>query len=180
MEMGAHGFNTIRRARQCDSMKTVHKSVLIWYSAAEMYALVIDVASYPAFLPWCDQSRVVEQDETGMTAEIGLALGGIRQSFTTRNTHITDREVKIKLLSGPFSNLDGVWSFTPVGAAVEDGASAGTDSGEGERACKVELNLHYGFDNFALAAIVGPVFDKIASTLVDAFVKRAEQVYGQT
>ena len=155
-------------------MKTVHKSVLIWYSAAEMYALVIDVASYPAFLPWCDKSRVVERDESGMTAEIGLALGAVRQSFTTRNTHLADREVKIKLLSGPFSNLDGVWTFTPVGAVGGGGA---TGDG-GERACRVELNLHYGFDNRALAAIVGPVFDKIASSLVDAFVKRAEQVYG--
>ncbi len=156
-------------------MKTVHKSVLIWYSAAEMYALVTDVASYPAFLPWCDKSRVVEQDESGMTAEIGLALGGVRQSFTTRNTHLPDREVKIKLLSGPFSNLDGVWAFTPLGAAGE-----GSRGSDGERACKVVLDLHYGFDNRALAAIVGPVFDKIASTLVEAFVKRAEQVYGHT
>jgi hypothetical protein len=34
------------------------------------------------------------------------------------------------------------------------------------------------FSNFALQALVGPVFDKIASNLVEAFVKRAEQVYG--
>ena len=31
----------------------------------------------------------------------------------------------------------------------------------------------------ALAALVGPVFDKIAGSLVDAFVKRADQVYGE-
>jgi ribosome-associated toxin RatA of RatAB toxin-antitoxin module len=42
----------------------------------------------------------------------------------------------------------------------------------------VELELHYGFDNAALSALVGPVFDRIAGSLVDAFVKRAEQVYG--
>jgi ribosome-associated toxin RatA of RatAB toxin-antitoxin module len=146
-------------------MKTVNKSVLIWYSAQEMYALVTDVANYPEFLPWCDKARVIEQDEAGMTAEVGLGFGGIRQSFTTRNTHVPGREVQLKLVSGPFSNLDGVWKFTPVGT-------------EGERACRVELNLSYGFSNFALQALVGPVFDKIASSLVEAFVKRAEQVYG--
>jgi ribosome-associated toxin RatA of RatAB toxin-antitoxin module len=43
----------------------------------------------------------------------------------------------------------------------------------------VELTLNYGFDNPALAKLVGPVFDKIASTLVDAFVKRAQQVHGE-
>ena len=147
-------------------MKTVHKSVLIWYSADEMYALVIDIDKYPAFLPWCNRSRVIEQDAAGMTAEIGLAFGGMHQSFVTRNTHVPGREVHLKLVEGPFSRLDGHWKFIPVGEASD-------------RACKVELELHYGFDNFALQALVGPVFDMIASTLVEAFVKRAEQVYGK-
>ncbi|MDP9901773.1 type II toxin-antitoxin system RatA family toxin [Variovorax ginsengisoli] len=147
-------------------MKTVHKSVLIWYSAEEMYALVTDVARYPEFLPWCDKSRVIEANDAGMTAEIGLSFGGIRQSFTTRNTHVQGRSVQLKLVNGPFSNLDGTWKFNPVGE-------------EGERACRVELDLSYGFSNFALQALIGPVFDKIASSLVEAFVKRAEQVYGK-
>jgi ribosome-associated toxin RatA of RatAB toxin-antitoxin module len=146
-------------------MKTVHKSVLIWYSAEEMFALVTDVARYPEFLPWCDRSAVLAQDEHGMTAEIGIAFGGIRQTFTTRNEHVTGREVGMKLVNGPFSRLDGRWKFIPLGAGEQ-------------RACKVELELHYGFDNAALSALVGPVFDKIAGNLVDAFVKRAEQVYG--
>ena len=154
-------------------MKTVHKSVLIWYSAQEMYDLVIDVPRYPEFLPWCDRSQVVSTDESGMTAEVGLAFGGLRQSFTTHNTHVPGREVRLKLVKGPFSQLDGVWTFTPVGQEESSQDAA-------QRACRIDLNLHYGFDNFALSALVGPVFDKIASTLVEAFVKRAEQVYGGT
>lgn len=146
-------------------MKTVQKSVLLWYSADEMYALVTDVARYPEFLPWCDRSRVIEQDGAGMTAEVGLAFGGLRQSFTTRNTHVRGREVRLKLVEGPFSRLDGIWKFNPLGET-------------GERACRVELELQYDFDNFALKTLVGPVFDKVAATLVEAFVKRAEQVYG--
>jgi ribosome-associated toxin RatA of RatAB toxin-antitoxin module len=146
-------------------MKTVHRSVLIWYSAEEMFALVTNVGQYPRFLPWCDHARVLEQDETGMKAEVGLSFGGVRQSFITRNEHVPGRKVVMKLVDGPFSSLDGRWSFTPVGGA-------------GQRACKVELDLNYGFKSSALATVVGPVFDRIAGTLVDAFVKRAEQVYG--
>lgn len=146
-------------------MKTVNKSVLIWYTPEEMFALVTDVARYPEFLPWCDRATVLETDASGMTAEVGIAFSGLHQSFTTRNTHEAGRRVHVKLIKGPFSNLDGDWRFHPVG----DGT---------QRACKVELQLSYGFDNFALSALVGPVFDRIASSLVDAFVKRAEQVYG--
>ena len=146
-------------------MKTVQKSVLIWYSAHEMFALVTDVEKYAEFLPWCDQARVVERDEHGMTAEIGIAFAGIHQTFTTRNDHVPDHKVDMKLVSGPFSNLDGHWTFTQVGDP-------------GQRSCKVDLELQYGFQNLALAAVIGPVFDRIAGSMVDAFVKRAEQVYG--
>lgn len=147
-------------------MKTVTKSVLIWYSPQEMYVLVTDVDQYPKFLPWCDRARVVSTDESGMTAEIGILFSGIRQTFTTRNLHVPDRQVAITLLDGPFSRLDGEWNFVPLG----DGT---------QRACKVELTLHYGFGNAALGKLVGPVFDKIAGSMVDAFVKRATQVYGE-
>jgi len=146
-------------------MKTVNKSVLIWYRAEEMYALVTDVASYPQFLPWCDYASVLEVHDNGMTAEVGIAIGGVRQTFTTRNQHTPARAVDLQLVKGPFSQLEGHWHFSPLG------------DGE-QRACRVELNLNYGFDNIALGTLIGPVFDRIASSLVDAFVKRAQQVYG--
>jgi ribosome-associated toxin RatA of RatAB toxin-antitoxin module len=98
----------------------------------------------------------------GMVAEIGMALGGFRKSFTTRNTHVPDRQVKLVLVDGPFKHLDGTWDFIPLA--------------DGQRACKVELTLNYAFESM-FGALVGPIFDRIASTLVDAFVKRAEQVY---
>jgi ribosome-associated toxin RatA of RatAB toxin-antitoxin module len=146
-------------------MKTVHKSVLIWYSAEEMFELVTDVDRYPEFLPWCDKASAHERTEAGMLAEIGIAFAGLHQTFRTRNEHVPGREVHIRLVEGPFSRLEGRWTFTPLG-------------GEKQRACKVELELHYGFDNATLSRLVGPVFDKIASSMVDAFVKRAEHVYG--
>ena len=145
-------------------MKTVHKSVLIWYSAEEMFDLVTDVHRYPEFLPWCDRATVAP-DGTGMRAEIGIAFAGLHQTFKTHNEHVPGREVSMKLIEGPFSRLDGQWKFTPLGAG-------------GQRACKVELELHYGFDNATLSRLVGPVFDKIASSMVEAFVKRAEQIHG--
>ena len=96
-------------------MKTVHKSVLIWYSAEEMFALVTDVAKYCEFLPWCDRANVIALEPDGMKAEIGIAFSGIHQTFTTRNTHVPGREVRMKLVDGPFSNLDGCWKFQPLG-----------------------------------------------------------------
>lgn len=144
-------------------MKTVEKSVLIWYSPGQMFDLVTKVELYPEFLPWCAYTRILEQSPEGMTAEVGMSMAGFKQSFTTRNVHESNAAVHMSLVKGPFSSLEGHWRFTPVG----DGA-----------ACKVEFRLQYGYDKSALSAILTPVFDKVASTMVDAFVKRAEQVYG--
>lgn len=147
-------------------MKTIHKSVLLTHSAPEMFALVTDVARYPEFLPWCDQSQILESSTNGMVAKVGMSISGIRQSFTTRNLHEPDSSVHMQLVDGPFSKLEGSWVFTPLG----DGSM---------RACKVEFRLSYDFSSSTLAALVGPVFDKIAGSLVDAFVKRADAIYGQ-
>ena len=146
-------------------MKKLLKSVLIWYTPEEMFRLVTDVDQYVHFLPWCNHSKVLQFNDQGMDAEVGIGVAGVSQVFVTHNTHILNHEIRMKLVQGPFSNLDGTWTFDPVGD-------------NSQRACKVTLSLEYGFSSATLAAVVGPVFDKIAASLVDAFVKRAEQVYG--
>jgi ribosome-associated toxin RatA of RatAB toxin-antitoxin module len=148
-------------------MKHVKRSVLLWYSPREMYDLVTGIESYPHFLPWCDRAEVLERSPDGVTARLGLAYAGVRHAFTTRNEHKAGEEVTVRLVDGPFSVLDGVWSFRAIGAP-------GTD----RPACKVDLELRYAFSSKALELVVSPVFDRVANTLVDCFVERAEQVYG--
>ncbi|MFN7726784.1 MAG: type II toxin-antitoxin system RatA family toxin [Rubrivivax sp.] len=148
-------------------MKHVKKSVLLWYSPREMYDLVTAVPDYPAFLPWCDHAQVLDQHDDGVTARIGLAYMGVKHAFTTRNVHTAERAVQVKLVDGPFSLLEGTWLFNPLGRP-----------GSEAQACKVEFDLRYAFSSVALEAVVSPVFDKVANTFVDSFVKRAEVVYG--
>jgi ribosome-associated toxin RatA of RatAB toxin-antitoxin module len=155
-------------------MKTVHKSVLIWYSAQQMFDLVADVPKYPLFLPWCDHALVLSHEPDGVVAEIGISMAGVRQKFTTRNTHEPGKSITMRLIEGPFSRLRGQWTFDSLDNAETGLAQKGSEPGS----CRVDLRLQYGFGNPMLATLVGPVFDKISSQLVDAFVKRAEQVYG--
>lgn len=149
-------------------MKHVRKSVLIWYSPVEMYELVTGVHDYPQFLPWCERAEVLEQHEAGMTARLHLAYAGVRHAFTTRNAHVPGEQVLVELVDGPFSVLDGTWLFRPIAMP----------SGEGATACRIEFDLRYAFSSKALEAVLSPVFDRVANTFVDSFVKRAERVYG--
>lgn len=158
-------------------MKHVRKSVLLWYSARQMYDLVTRVQSYPEFLPWCDRAEVLQESEEGMTARLGLAFSGLRHAFTTRNTHQLGRAVTVELVDGPFSRLEGRWAFTPVGGTPADSAPSSTDAAE-PAACRVELDLQYALNAGPLEVVLSPVFDRVANTLVDCFVQRAEAVYG--
>jgi ribosome-associated toxin RatA of RatAB toxin-antitoxin module len=145
-------------------MKHVKKSILLWYSPREMYELVTDVPRYPQFLPWCERAEVLAQDEQGMTARLHLAYAGVHHAFTTRNEHVDNEAVTVKLVDGPFSLLDGTWRFVPLGS--------------GGHACRIEFEMRYAFKSGPLELVVSPVFDRVANTFVDSFVKRAEAVYG--
>ncbi len=142
-------------------MTTISKSALVAYSAEEMYELVADVERYPQFLPWCAGARVLERDAGGLVAEIDMAFGGVRKTFTTRNVHAPGR-MDIRLVRGPFSRLEGSWRFSQV-----------ADLGS-----RISLDLEFDFASRLLALAVGPVFGTIANSLVDSFKKRAREVYG--
>ena len=148
-------------------MKHVRKSVLLWYSPREMYDLVTGVDAYPQFLPWCSRAEVVAQHEDGVTARLSMAYMGVHHAFTTRNTHDAAKSVAVRLVDGPFSKLEGHWIFHALGRPGSD-----------DTACKIEFDLAYAFSSIGLEAVVSPVFDRVANTFVDAFVRRAEDVYG--
>ena len=143
-------------------MATVNKSALVPHAAAQMYALVDDVESYENFLPWCGASRVHSRSTDEVRATIEIAKGGLRKSFTTRNRLQPPELIRIELVDGPFRKLEGAWRFQALD----------------EAACKVLLDLEYEFSNRLLKLAVGPVFGQIANTMVDAFCRRADQVYG--
>ncbi len=157
-------------------MKHVQKSVLLWYSPREMYALVTGFEDYPKFLPWCDRAEVVQTHEDGVTARLHLGIAGVKHAFTTRNANVENESVTMSLVDGPFSHLAGTWRFVPLQKPGQAGAAAVVPADS--PACKVEFSLSYAFSSRPLELVVSPVFDRIANTFVDAFVKRAEQVYG--
>ncbi|ANN78227.1 type II toxin-antitoxin system RatA family toxin [Bordetella flabilis] len=144
-------------------MHKVQRSVLVPYSDAQMFDLVAGVEHYPEFMPWCGGAEVRSRDEHGMQASITISFAGMKQRFTTRNTHVFPSRIDLELVDGPFSTLVGHWHFQ---ALAPD-------------ACKVLFTMEYEFSNRALEALVGPVFNRIATSFIDSFTKRAQAVYGE-
>jgi len=143
-------------------MPEVFKTVIVTYTPEQMFALVDGVEQYPEFLPWCTGSSVSLRDATVTRAVLQVGFRGVKQRFSTENRKSPPGEITMKLIEGPFRALDGRWRFVDL-------------NGKG---CKIEFSLAYEFSSRILAALVGPVFSHIADTMVEAFVKRAERVYG--
>ena len=143
-------------------MAIVEKSVLIGHSAAKMYALVADVESYPQFLPWCSGTEVRLLDTHKAVATLHVNYHGLRLHFTTENRMDEGALIDMKLVNGPFKHLDGFWRFVPLA----------------DEACKVEFRLSYELSGKLMEKIAGPVFNHIANTFVEVFVKRAAALYG--
>jgi len=140
---------------------TIHRHALTPFSANQMFALVDDIEAYPVFLQWCRSASVITRDIDVVTAELELAKGSMHKTFTTKNRLMPGKMIEMKLVEGPFKHLEGFWRFE---ALRED-------------ACKISLDLDFDFSSKMVGMVVGPVFNQVANSLVDAFCKRAESIY---
>lgn len=142
-------------------MPKIHRSAIVPYTQAQMYDLVNDIESYQVFVPWCVNSVIHERDDTYVRATLTFSAKGIQKSFTTINRLHPHSRMDLALAEGPFKKLSGAWVF----AEKADGHS------------EVRLDLEYELAAGIVAMMFGPFFTQIASSLVDAFVRRAHTVY---
>jgi ribosome-associated toxin RatA of RatAB toxin-antitoxin module len=143
-------------------MKRIGRSAIVEHSAGKLYALVADIEAYPEFLPWCLEARVHDESPATARATLTAGMGGLRQSFTTQNENRPGEGIDMRLVEGPFRSFSASWRFT----ALSEGA------------CRIDFSLEYEFSSRTLARLLEPLFDRIADTMVDAFARRADQVYG--
>lgn len=143
-------------------MTRVERSALVFHSAEQMFDLINDVRRYPEFLPWCASVDVISERDDELVARLHLSKAGLKYSFATRNRLERPDRMQIELVEGPFSSLSGIWTFKPLS----------------DEASKVSLDLSFDFTGRLTGLAMGKVFNQVATTLVDAFVVRADQLYG--
>lgn len=145
-------------------MPLISRNALLPYSTDEMYKLVAAIEDYPKFLPWCRSTQVLSRNDHEVKACIEIARGALNKSFTTLNRMQHNKMIEMGLLQGPFKHLQGFWRFDELKANA---------------ACKIAFDLDFEFESKLVALVAGPVFSQIANSMVDAFSKRAVEVYGE-
>jgi ribosome-associated toxin RatA of RatAB toxin-antitoxin module len=143
-------------------LKVVERSALVKHTPAQMFALVDDVPRYPEFLPWCVAARRETLSATQRQAQLKIARGAIQLEFTTRNTVQADAQILMELVEGPFNHLTGRWNFDPIA----------------DKGSRVRFKVDFEFKSRLMAMALNPVFESVCDKIVDAFVVRAQQIYG--
>lgn len=139
----------------------VRRTVLVAHPAERMFDLIEAAEHYPAFLPWCASATLLHRDDEVVAARLQVAYMGARFEFTTRNPKRRPEFMAIGLEDGPFRHFEGSWHLKAL-------ASWG---------CRIDFALSYDFASSVMGKVASPVFGRIADTLVDAFVQRADTLY---
>ncbi|MEM6827827.1 MAG: type II toxin-antitoxin system RatA family toxin [Pseudomonadota bacterium] len=142
-------------------MPSIRENQLLPYTPEQMFDLVADVGSYRKFLPWVIATRVRSDSDTEMLADMVVGFKSIRESFTSRVTKDRPHEIKVHYVDGPLSDLDNIWKFKPYG----------------NESCEIEFFVDFTFRNKAFERIAGQYFDRAFRKMVDAFEKRAAELY---
>ncbi len=144
-------------------MTTINKTAILPHSCAEVYGVVTDIKSYSEFLPWCSSVDVHVDEPEVAEATLHIAKGKLNIAFTTHNEMIVNKQVKLRLLKGPFKRMSGLWTFTQLN----------------EDACKITLKMEFEFSSKILAMALGMVFNQIANSMLEAFCKRTKELYAE-
>ena len=142
-------------------MKRIERSAIVPYGAEALYAIVEDIESYPSFLPWCLEAEVLERKGDTTRARLTVGFKGIRQSFTTDNLNQPAESIEMQLVEGPFERFAAGWRFHRL-------------EGKDAEGCRIAFFMDCEFSSVLLAKTLEPLFERIADTMVDAFVKRAD------
>jgi coenzyme Q-binding protein COQ10 len=140
-----------------------HERKSLPFSAEQMYDLVTDVRRYAEFLPWVAAVRVRSDDENEMLADLVVGFKALKETFSSRVLKTPKSKVVVEYLDGPMRHLSNQWLFE----TAENGG------------CIVDFTVDFSFQNRVFEAIAGQYFNTALRKMTDAFVKRAEQLYGE-
>jgi ribosome-associated toxin RatA of RatAB toxin-antitoxin module/CRP-like cAMP-binding protein len=138
----------------------VRRSLLMPYPAESMFDLIEQAEHYPQFIPWCTDAVILERTEELVAARISMRVAGLTLSLQTRNPKRRPEWLALRMVQGPLRRFEGEWHLTPLNA----------------QACRIEFTLTYEFADRIIERVAGPVFARMADTMVDAYVARAERI----
>ncbi len=148
-------------------MTSVQKSKLVAYPWSDLFHLVLDVGSYPEFVPHCREVRLLsrrmeEPGKTVIVSRMTVGYSAFAVSYANRTTgDAVGRKISVEALDGPLRYLGAVWSFEPRDADHT----------------LLHFSVNYEFSNPVLAAFASSAFAAMFGEILHAFERRAARLF---
>jgi coenzyme Q-binding protein COQ10 len=139
------------------------------HSWLDLFDLVLDVESYPQFVPHCSDVRLLERrtqppSRTVIVSRMTVGFSVLRVGYANKTTADKEtRRVDVTAIDGPFRYLNAIWRFEP----------------EADRRCLVTFSVEYQFSSRVMEAVASRVFSGIFEEILGAFEHRADELFGR-
>ncbi|RPD66834.1 hypothetical protein L226DRAFT_498489 [Lentinus tigrinus ALCF2SS1-7] len=181
-----------------------HERKIFPYSQKQLYELVADASSYPRFLPFCTNARVLNKHihpsepsgRLNMDVELTVGFLSFKESYVSKVTCRPYESVEAVAASSTplFKTLNTVWRFQPASASSPHATHAthatpasqssmhtspGISNNGDAKPTLVTLDLSFAFANPVHATVSATVFGQVSKLMVKAFEERCIEIYGQ-
>ena len=147
-------------------MPKQEESKTVNYTKEQMFDLVADIDRYDEFLPWCNNSKIIN---TSIKDDIKIVIADLEIGYdqfvyTYRSEvklHKDKNEINVRNLDGPFKYLENNWKFISVS----------------EHKCEIQFNIDFELNISLLDMLMKKFFDLAFQKMVDSFIGRANEIY---
>ena len=143
-------------------MKNSLREEIINHPAKKLFDIVIDIESYPEYIPWCTRMVVNEKKNNEILADMYVQYKFIvSQKFGSHVKFDRDKlKIETKYIEGPLKDLTTNWKFEEINSSKS----------------KIIFNVNFEFKNFIHQKVAETFYPLIENKMIQSFKKRANSI----
>ncbi len=143
-------------------MKNSLREEIINHPAKKLFDIVIDIESYPEYIPWCTRMVVNEKKNNEILADMYVQYKFIvSQKFVSHVKFNRDKlKIETKYIEGPLKDLTTNWKFEEINSSKS----------------KIIFNVNFEFKNFIHQKVAETFYPLIENKMINSFKKRADSI----
>ena len=147
-------------------MPKQEENKIVNYTKEQMFDLVADIDNYSEFLPWCNDSKIIDRhknnDKEIVIADLEIGYDQFVYTYRSEVIFNVDKSaISVRNLDGPFKYLKNNWKFIEVD----------------KDKCEIQFKIDFELNISLLDILMKKFFDLAFQKMIDAFINRANEIY---
>tara|TARA_B100000131_G_C17763828_1_gene470377 strand:- start:169 stop:606 length:438 start_codon:yes stop_codon:yes gene_type:complete len=143
-------------------MKNSQRDEVVFYSAKKLFDIVLDIESYPEYIPWCTRMVVNQRKKNEIFADMYVQYKFIlSQKFGSHVKFNIDKlTIETNYIEGPLKDLTTNWKFEEID----------------KNQCKINFSVNFEFKNNLHQKVAETFYPLIENKMINSFKERAANI----